>query len=54
MLGRDPEQHRLPQLGWDTPVERLAQEEITVTEEELIGLPFRIEFSARLQAELAA
>jgi hypothetical protein len=54
MLGRDPEQPRLPQLGWDTLVEVLAREGITVTEEELIGLPFHLEFSPRLQAELAA
>jgi hypothetical protein len=36
-----------------TLVERLAREGITVTEEELIGLPFHLEFSPRLQAELA-
>ncbi len=52
MLGRDSEQP-LPRLGWVTLVERLAREGITVTEEELIGLPFHLEFSPRLQAELA-
>ncbi len=53
MLGRDPEQHRPPRLSWSTLIDRLAQAGIEVTEEQLIGLPFRCQFSARLQAELA-
>lgn len=54
MLGRDPEQHRPPRLSWETLIDRLAEAGIDVTEEQLIGLPFRCEFSARLHAELAA
>ena len=52
MLGRDPEQHRPPRLSWETLIDRLVEAGIDVTEDQLIGLPFRCEFSARLQAEL--
>jgi hypothetical protein len=54
MFGRDPEQHRPPRLSWETLIDRLAEAGIEVTEQQLIGLPFRCEFSARLQDELAA
>jgi hypothetical protein len=54
MLGRDPEQHRPPRLSWETLIDRLAEASTDVTEEQLIGLPFRCEFSARLQTELPA
>jgi hypothetical protein len=54
MLGRDPEQHRPPRLSWQTLIDRLAEAGIEVTEQQLIGLPFRCEFSAPLRAELAA
>lgn len=54
MLGRDPEQHRPPRLSWETLIDRLAEAGIEVTEQQLIGLPFRCEFSAPLRAELAA
>ena len=54
MLGRDPKQHRPPRLSWETLIDRLAEAGIEVTEQQLIGLPFRCGFSAPLRAELAA
>ena len=54
MLGRDPEQHRPPRLSWETVIDRLAEAGTELSEQQLIGLPFRCEFSARLRAELAA
>jgi hypothetical protein len=54
MLGRDREQHRPPRLSWETLIDRFAEAGIEVTELQLIGLPFRCEFSTRLRAELAA
>jgi hypothetical protein len=53
LLGRDPEQHRPPRLSWDPLINRLAEDGIDVTEEQLIALPFSFEFSPELLAELA-
>jgi len=53
MLGRDPEQHRPPRLSWETLIERLAQEALELSEQQLIALPFACEISARLRTQLA-
>jgi hypothetical protein len=44
-LGRDPEMHRPPRLSWDLLIELLAEQGCVVTEQQLIALPFRFEFS---------
>ena len=46
LLGRDPEMHRPPRLSWGHLIELLAKHGKVVTEEELIAMPFRFEFSA--------
>lgn len=53
LLGRDPEQHRPPRLSWEPLIRLLARIGITVTENELIAMPFRFEFTEALLAELA-
>jgi hypothetical protein len=51
-LRRDPEQHRPARLAWEPLVELLAREGITVTQDELIAMPFAFELSTELLAEL--
>ena len=46
LLGRDPEQHRPPRLSWPPLIDSLLEQGVTVTEEELIAMPFVFEFSA--------
>ena len=50
LLGRDPELHRPPRLSWDHLIELLAKHGKVVTEEDLIAVPFRVEFSAEALA----
>ena len=45
LLGRDPEQHRPPRLSWDPLIDSLLKHGVTVTESELIAMPFVFEFS---------
>jgi hypothetical protein len=52
MLGRDPEQHRLPRLSWDKLLAALADEGIKVSEQELIAVPLVIDLSPRVETEL--
>ncbi len=52
MLGRDPEMHRPPRLSWNHLIELLAEHGPVVTEEQLIAMPFRFEFSAEALAAL--
>jgi hypothetical protein len=52
-LGRDPEQHKPPRLSWGPLIELLAQEGISMSEEQLIATPFVFEFSDQLLAELS-
>jgi hypothetical protein len=54
LLGRDPEQHRPPRLSWEPLIELLAGHGITVTDDDLIALPFTFEFSEQLLAELGS
>jgi hypothetical protein len=54
LLGRDPEQHRPPRLSWEPLIELLAGHSITVTDDDLIALPFTFEFSDQLLAELGS
>lgn len=51
LLGRDPEQHRPPRLAWNFLIERLAEHGTVISEEQLIAMPFRFEFS---EAAIAA
>ena len=53
MLGRDPEQHRPPRLSWDTLIQMLCDHGLDLTEEQLIGLPFRCELAPDVEAELS-
>lgn len=46
LLGRDPEMHRPLRLSWDPLIELLARHGQVVSEEEIIAMPFRFEFSA--------
>jgi hypothetical protein len=52
LLGRDPEMHRPPRLSWGPLIELLAEHDKVVSEEELIAMPFRFEFSAEALAAL--
>ena len=52
MLGRDPEQHRPPRLSWDGLQQALADEGITVTEQQLIDTPLELVLSESAAAEL--
>jgi hypothetical protein len=52
LLGRDPEMHRPPRLSWGHLIELLAKHGEVVTEEELIAMPFRFEFSDEALAAL--
>jgi hypothetical protein len=52
MLGRDPEMHRPPRLSWNHLIELLAEHGTVVSEEQLIAMPFRFEFSAQALAAL--
>ncbi len=52
MLGRDPEMHRPPRLSWELLIVLLAKHGKVVSEEELIAMPFRFEFSAEALAAL--
>jgi hypothetical protein len=45
MLGRDPDQHRPPRLSWDGLIAALSEAGVTVTEDELIQVPLRLELS---------
>jgi len=54
MLGRDPEQHRPPRLSWDGLQRALADEGITVTEQQLIDTPLELVLSESAGAELGA
>ena len=52
LLGRDPEMHRPPRLSWSHLIELLADHGTVVSEERLIAMPFRFEFSAEALAAL--
>jgi hypothetical protein len=52
MLGRDSEMHRPPRLSWNHLIELLAEHGTVVSEEQLIAMPFRFEFSAQALAAL--
>jgi hypothetical protein len=52
LLGRDPEMHRPPRLSWNHLIELLADHGTVVSEEQLIAMPFRFEFSAEALAAL--
>lgn len=52
MLGRDPEMHHPPRLSWEPLIELLAEHGTSVTDEDLIAMPFRFEFSAEALAAL--
>jgi len=45
LLGRDPEQHRPPHLSWGPLIDLLGQHGVTVSEEELVTMPFVFELS---------
>jgi hypothetical protein len=45
LLGRDPEQHRPPRLAWAALIQTLGEHGTTVSEQELITMPFVFEFS---------
>ena len=53
LLGRDPEQHRPPRLAWDPLIDVLKGAGISVTEDDLLDLPFAFELAPGLAAELA-
>lgn len=44
LLGRDPEVHRPPLLSWDPLIEVLRHHGVSVSEEDLIAMPFLFEF----------
>ena len=52
LLGRDPEQHRPPRLSWHPLIASVREHGVSVTEEELIAMPFVFEFSAQSLAAL--
>jgi hypothetical protein len=52
LLGRDPEMHRPPRLSWNHLIELLADHGTIVSEEQLIAMPFRFEFSTEARAAL--
>ncbi len=52
LLGHDPEMHRPPRLSWDPLIELLAELGKVVSEEQLIAMQFRFEFSAEALAAL--
>jgi len=54
LLGRDPEQHLPPRLSWDPLIDLLCEHGVTVTEDELIAMPFEFEFSAQSLSALEA
>lgn len=53
MLGRDPEMHHPPRLSWEPLIELLAEHGKVVSDQELIAMPFRFEFSAEALTALA-
>ncbi len=52
MLGRDPDLHHPPRLGWDGLIAALAEAGVQVTERDLIETPFTAELTSSVQAEL--
>jgi hypothetical protein len=52
MLGRDPEQQRLPRRGWGSLAKSLRAESIEISEDDLLAAPFVFEFSDELLGEL--
>jgi hypothetical protein len=54
LLGRDPEMHRPPRLSWGRLIELLAEHGKVVSEEELIAMPFVLEFPAESVSALEA
>ena len=52
LLGRDPDQHRPPRLAWEPLIDALKDAGVSVTEDELLDLPFVFELSPELAAEL--
>lgn len=52
LLGRDSEQHRPPRLSWDPLIELLSDHAVTLTEAELIVMPFRLEFAPNVAEQL--
>ena len=52
MLGRDRQMHRPPRLSWDPLIELLAEHGTNVSEDQLIAMPFKFEFSAAAHAAL--
>ena len=52
LLGRDPEQHHPPRLSWDPLIACLLEHGVTVTEDELIAMPFVFECSEASSAAL--
>jgi hypothetical protein len=53
MLGRDPDMHRPPRLGWCPLIELLVARGQVVSEEALIALPFVFEFSTEATIYIA-
>ncbi len=54
MLGRDVEQEPPPDLSWGPLIVALREQGINVTEEQLLAVPFRFEFTEELLAEIGA
>lgn len=54
MLGRDPEQHRLPHLAWDNLINTLKERGIAATEQQLMETPLMVELNAEVQDQLDA
>ena len=52
MLGRDPEQAAPPTLSWAPLIAALRVHQIEATQEELLAVPFRFEFTGALLAAL--
>jgi hypothetical protein len=53
LLGRNAEMHRPPRLAWDPLITALSAADVTIGEDELIGLPMIVVFDDALAAELA-
>jgi len=52
MLGRDPDLHHPPRLSWQKLISALNDAGISVTEQDLIGVPLTVELSPEVQSEL--
>ena len=54
MVGRDAEQESPPELSWGPLIMALRAQGVAVTEEKLLSMPFRFEFTEELIAEICA